>query len=125
MEDGLIGSRSIKGAQSVGETVHLVEEKVYAHLGDEEKKDCHRWVLDMGATNHMTGCRSTFSDLDHNIHSTVKFRDDSVVKIEGIDTVLFNDKNGEHQTFTGVYFIPRLTTDIISVGSWMRLGTKR
>jgi hypothetical protein len=76
----------------------------------------------MGATNHMTGCRSAFSDLDHNIHSTIKFGDGAVVKIEGIGTILFNDKNREHQAFTGVYFIPRLTTNIINVGQLDEIG---
>jgi hypothetical protein len=28
---------------------------VYAALGDEGDKDPHRWVLDTGASNHMTG----------------------------------------------------------------------
>jgi hypothetical protein len=122
VEDGLVGSCSIKGARSMDKAVHLVEEKMYAHLDDEEEKDYRRWVLDTGATNHMIGCRSVFSDLDHNIHDTVKFRDGSVLKIGGMGTTLFNDKNGEHQVFTGVYFIHRLTTNIISVGQLDEIG---
>jgi hypothetical protein len=39
MEDGLVWSHSVKGARSVGEAVHLVEEKVYAHLSNKEDKD--------------------------------------------------------------------------------------
>jgi hypothetical protein len=63
-----------------GRLVQLVEEKVFAQLdGTEEEKDCRRWVLDTDATNHMMGCRSTFSDLDCNIRGTVKFGDGSVV----------------------------------------------
>jgi hypothetical protein len=106
----------------VGEAVHLVEEKVFAHLGDGEEKGYRWWVLDMGATNHMTGCRATFSDLDRNIHGMARFRDGSVVQIEGVGTVLFNDKNREHRAFTGVYFIPRLTMNIISVGQLDEIG---
>jgi hypothetical protein len=93
-----------------------VEEKVFAQIDKEEKKECRRWVLDTGATNHMTGCQSAFSDLDQNIHGTVRFRDGSVVQIKGMGTILFQCKNGEHHAFVGVYFIPRLTTNIISVG---------
>jgi hypothetical protein len=73
-------------------------------------------VLDTGATNHMTGCQSAFSDLDQNIHGTVWFGDGSIVQIKGMGTILFQCKNGEHHAFAGVYFIPRLTTNIISVG---------
>jgi hypothetical protein len=59
-------------------------------------------VLDTGASNHTVG--------------TVKFTDGSVVSIEGIGTILYECKNGEHRAFNGVYYIPRLTTSIISVG---------
>ena len=40
-----------------------------------------RWVLDTGSTNHMTGAKSAFSELDSGIHGTVKF-----VEIEGYGT---------------------------------------
>jgi hypothetical protein len=62
VEDGVIGSREVR------EAVHLVQEKVVARLSDAEQKECRRWVLDTGATNHMTGCKSAFSDLDRAIH---------------------------------------------------------
>jgi hypothetical protein len=50
------------------------------------------------------------------ICGTVKFGDDSEVAIEGSGTILFEAKTGEHLPLTGVYYIPRLTTDIISLG---------
>jgi transposase InsO family protein len=103
--------------------VHLVEEKVFVQVtGAEEEKECRRWVLDTGATNHMTGCRSAFSDLNCNIRGTVKFGDCSVVQIEGMEMILFHCKNGEHWAFAGIYFIPRLTTNIISVGQLDEMG---
>jgi len=64
----------------------------------------------------MTGERSTFSELDVNVHGTVRFGDGSVVAIEGCGSVVFNCKNGEHRALTGVYFIPRLQANIISLG---------
>jgi hypothetical protein len=73
-------------------------------------------VLDTSATNHMMGCGSTFSELDRSIHGTVNFRDGSLVQIEGMETVLFSGKNGEHRAFLSVYYIPRLNTNIISMG---------
>jgi hypothetical protein len=47
-----------------------------------------------------------------------------MVQIEGMSIVLFSGKNGEHQTFTGVYYIPQLTTNIISVGQLDEMGYK-
>jgi hypothetical protein len=58
--------------------VHLVEEKVFAHFNDEVKKDCKRWVLDSGASNHMTNFREVFAELNSNIWGTVKLGDGSV-----------------------------------------------
>ena len=33
------------------------------------------WYMDIGATNHMTGCREFFSDLDESTTGFVKFGD--------------------------------------------------
>jgi hypothetical protein len=48
--------------------------------------------------------------------------DGSVVQIEGLGTILFNSKSGEHRAFTDVYFIPILTMNIISVGQLDEIG---
>jgi hypothetical protein len=100
------------------QSVHLMESKVLFHLREEEKEaegPCG-WVLDTGATNHMTGSRHVFSELDSGVTGTVKFGDGSVVNIEGKGTVLFALRSGEHRRLGRVYFIPRLTTNIVSLG---------
>jgi hypothetical protein len=66
--------------------------------------------------NHMSDCWGAFIDIDTAIHGSVKFDDGSEVKIEGSGMVLFKGKTGEHIPLTGAYFIPRLTTNIISLG---------
>ncbi|CAA6674433.1 unnamed protein product [Spirodela intermedia] len=43
--------------------IHLREEKVFAHL-EEELRDEEAWVVDTGATNHMSGSRTAFTELD-------------------------------------------------------------
>jgi hypothetical protein len=103
------------------EILHIADDKVFAQFSEEEKEG-RRWVLDTGATNHMTGCRSAFSDLNRNIQGTVKFGDGSVVQIEGVGTILFSCKNGEHRAFVDVYFIPKLNTNIISIGQLDKAG---
>jgi hypothetical protein len=104
--------------------VELVEAKVFAATDVPEDRDLKRWVLDTGATNHMTGFRDAFSDLDTGIVGTVRFGDGSVIRIEGRGTILFSCKNGEHRSLGNVYFIPRLTTNIISVGQLDEVGFK-
>ena len=39
-----------------------------------------------------------------------------MVDIHGRGTILFSCKTGEHQRLGGVYYIPRLTANIISLG---------
>jgi hypothetical protein len=98
--------------------VELTEGRVFTQIGSRgEHKDHWWWVLDMGATNHMTGAiRTAFSELDFGIHSSVKFGDGSVIEIEGCGTIIFFGKGGEHRWLTGVYYIPRLKSNIISLG---------
>ena len=60
--------------------VHLDEPKVLLHLSQEEETAVsRRWVLDTGATNHMTGSRAVFAELNTGVIGTVKFGDGSVV----------------------------------------------
>jgi hypothetical protein len=42
--------------------------------------------------------------------------------IEGCGTIIFNSKSCEHCTFTGIYYIARLKTNILSVGQLDELG---
>jgi len=96
--------------------VHIREDKLFVQLGEKNRDGFTRWILDTGAMNHMTGERSSFSDLDTSVHGTVRFGDGSVVGIEGRGTILFTCKTGEHQRLPGVYLIPKLTANIISLG---------
>jgi transposase InsO family protein len=64
----------------------------------------------------MTDARSAFAEHDTDVHGSMRFSDGSTVGIEGRETVLFRCKTGEHQKLIGVYFIPRLIANIISLG---------
>ena len=66
-----------------------------------------------GATNHMTGARSAFFELDSGIRGTVKSGDGSI---------LFVSKGGEHRKLTYVYFIPRLKANLVSLGQLDETG---
>ena len=92
--------------------------KAHVNLAQEGDAKKGVWYLDSGATNHMTGDRAAFAELDTSVTGTVKFGDGSQVDICGQGTVLFVCKSGEHQAVTGVYYIPRLNTQIISLGQF-------
>lgn len=61
----------------------------------EKKTESNLWYLDNGASNHMTGLRSKFYELDERVTGRVKFGDESVVLIKGKGSVAFECKNGE------------------------------
>jgi hypothetical protein len=63
--------------------VHHNEDKLFMQLGGKEGDNCKRWILDSGATNHMSGERKSFSELDTRVHGTIRFGDGSVTSIEG------------------------------------------
>jgi transposase InsO family protein len=102
--------------------VHLNEPKVFAVFDGSPDPDPARWILDTGASNHMSGSKAAFAHLDSGIHGSVRFGDGSTAQIEGSGTVLFTGKNGEHQTLSNVYYLPRITANIISVGQLDETG---
>jgi hypothetical protein len=98
------------------ERVHLEENKLFIQFGDKGSGRSTRWILDTRATNHMTGERGAFSNIDTGVRGTIRFRDGSVMAIEGHGTILFKWKNGDHEVLAGMYYIPKLTANIVSLG---------
>jgi len=102
-------------AEDRGERVVLDEPRARVNLGRAEEAE-EQWYLNTGASNHMTGNRTAFSELDTGVVGTVKFGDNSGVDIQGRGTVVFQCKTGEHKALTDVYYIPKLRSNIVSIG---------
>jgi hypothetical protein len=102
--------------------VDLVEERVFAQFNNKVKKVGGRWVHYSGASNHMAGVREVSVELDTNICRTIRFRDGSIVEIEGISTVMFIYNTGEHRSLSSIYLIWKLATNIITLGQLDELG---
>lgn len=102
--------------ERTGGHVFLNEECTKVRLGDEAEPVEAPWYLDTGASNHMTGDRGAFADINDKVTGSVKFGDNSLVNICGRGTVMFTSRSGEHHALMEVYFIPRLKTSIISLG---------
>lgn len=105
----------------------LNEEKLVPKLGTseaEKRVESNLWYLDNGASNHMTGEKSKFRELDEKVTGQVKFGDGSVVHIRGKGSIMFQCKNGEERTLKEVYYIPMLRSNIISLGQLSECGNE-
>nr|GFB19856.1 zinc finger, CCHC-type [Tanacetum cinerariifolium] len=86
--------------------------------------DASMWYLDNGASNHMTGVKSHFKDIDESISRRVRFGDGLYVQIKGRGSVLLGCRNQEQRIVSDVYYIPNLKSNILSLGQLMEIGCK-
>ncbi|XP_013594820.1 PREDICTED: uncharacterized protein LOC106302980 [Brassica oleracea var. oleracea] len=90
------------------EVVFLNEERVFPKRFDECDGNTSIWYLDNGASNHMTGKREFFSNLDESIKGKVKFGDGSNVEIVGKGSITFIGKTRERRALKDIYYVPSL-----------------
>ncbi|XP_074369734.1 uncharacterized protein LOC141711225 [Apium graveolens] len=112
--------------QNKGDVVLLNEEKALPNFDQKDgaRGDENLWYLDNGASNHMTGHREKFNDLNEDVTGQVPFGDGSTVKIEGKGIIIFKCKNGDKHVLREVYFIPSLCNNITSLGQLSEDGNK-
>ncbi|KAG6590403.1 hypothetical protein SDJN03_15826, partial [Cucurbita argyrosperma subsp. sororia] len=72
-------------------------------------------VTDTRASNHMSGERRVFRELDTSVVGKVRSGDNSVIDICGRGIVLFKCKTDEHMILLQVYYAPKLKNNIISL----------
>lgn len=72
----------------------------------------------------MTGARAALTQLDESVRGTVRFGDGSTVKIQGMGSVVMQDRNHGHKVLTDVYYIPELKSNIVSLGQLEEKGFK-
>lgn len=104
------------------ELVFLNEENLVPKKYEIKKGEEDLWYLDNGASNHMTGNVTYFSELNRNIKGKVKFGDDLHVNIEGKCSILFQSKTGEQKLVTNIYYIPDIKSNILSLGHATEVG---
>jgi hypothetical protein len=85
------------------------------------------WVVDSGASHHMTGAQSVFTDLRPFEGVSIKIGDGMRLPVEGIGTVqLVSILNGVlHEIeLHEVYYVPGLKVNLLSVGMATNRGVK-
>jgi hypothetical protein len=70
----------------------------------------------------MTGDLEKFRELNSAISGKVRFGDNSTVEILGRGTIVFQGKSGDQWVLSDVYYIPKLKSNLVSLGQLTELG---
>nr|GEY59349.1 zinc finger, CCHC-type [Tanacetum cinerariifolium] len=111
---------AVQEKRDKGEKIFLNEKEIKPkkHISTDESL----WYLDNGASNHMTGMRTHFKEVDEKISGRVRFGDGSYVKIKGKGSILLECKNKEQIVIPNVDYIPNLKSNILSLGQLTKNG---
>ena len=75
-------------------------------LSCEKKTPNDVWFLDSGCSNHMSGTKSLFKDLDESKKSDVRLGDNKKIQVEGEGTVSIMTSQGNAKILDDVMFVP-------------------
>lgn len=104
------------------EVVYLNEQKVDPINFESDQDSQNLWYLDNGASNHMSGNRAFFYQLDEGITGKVQFGDNSCIDIKGKGSIRFTFAGGSKKILKDVYYIPALRSNIVSLGQATKAG---
>ncbi|XP_021995970.1 uncharacterized protein LOC110893158 [Helianthus annuus] len=83
------------------------------------KDDC--WYLDSGCSNHMTGNRELFINLDESIKKEVRTGDDKRLEVQGCGEVSITIKD-KIRKIPKVFYVKGLKHNLLSVGQLIEKG---
>uniref|UniRef100_A0A251S6V1 Putative zinc finger, CCHC-type, Ribonuclease H-like domain, GAG-pre-integrase domain protein n=1 Tax=Helianthus annuus TaxID=4232 RepID=A0A251S6V1_HELAN len=83
------------------------------------KNDC--WYLDSGCSNHMTGNRNLFVNLDESEQREVRTGDDKKLEVLGCGEVNVRIK-GQEKKIPNVFYVNGLKHNLLSVGQLVQKG---
>ncbi|KAJ9560092.1 hypothetical protein OSB04_005252 [Centaurea solstitialis] len=105
---------------NIAENEEEVSLLMVCHVTEETRQNM--WYLDTGCSNHMSGEKDAFSELDESFRSTVKFGDHSKIPVMGKGKVLIQSKGNTTHTISNVLFVPDLKTNLLSAGQLQEKG---
>lgn len=91
------------------------EKLLMTYAGKNESMRKRAWFLDSGCSNHMSGDRVLFSQMDEDFKHTVKLGNDKKMEVVGKGNVKLILNNVAY-TISGVYYIPELKNNLLSLG---------
>ncbi|KAD4585349.1 hypothetical protein E3N88_22952 [Mikania micrantha] len=112
---------SVCGEEQTGVVLLNEENVTLQQQGIRTNANKDEWYLD-NASNHMTGMKEVFAKLDESATGRVRFGDGSNVQIWGRGSSLFDCKNGGQLLVNHIYYIPALSSSIVSLGQLTEVG---
>ena len=102
------------------------ENKLFvAHSSTSKAQQCNsEWFLDSGCSNHMSGSKELFKNLDESQKSVVRLGDDKLTQVKGKGTIGIQTIQGDVKLINDVQFVPKLAHNLLSVGQLMCSGYK-
>lgn len=92
------------------------ETKMLMATVEEEKHDKEAfWFRDSACSNHMTGVKEWFIHIDETYQHKVRLGNDPKLEVKGRCDIRII-VNGMSQVITNVYYVPLLTSNLMSVG---------
>ena len=107
------------------------QKRVMRFATREEKKECflisalsgtitdaeHIWLIDSGASKHMTGLKDSISNVQKKrFHTKVELGDNGTYAIEGIGSTSLKLESGWSLHLEEVLYVPGLKKNLLSVG---------
>ena len=95
---------------------NLVVEVEVNHLfmadgGSLEEQGCV-WLIDSGCSNHMTGIKSLFQELDETVHQILRLGDNNEMKVAGVGTVALRTSSRRLRIIEQVQYVPNLAHNL-------------
>lgn len=74
------------------------------------------WFLDSGYSNHMSGIKSIFRDIDETHKLKVRLGDNKQIQVEEKGTIEVKTNQEKVKYLDNVFFIPTLSHNLLSIG---------
>lgn len=100
------------------------KEEVILLMDDCEDQDHTKeetWYLDSECSNHISGNKEWFFDLDEGFKESVKLGDGRRIEVQGKGNVKVR-VNGRVQVITSVFYISKLKNNLLSIGQLQHKG---
>ena len=107
-----VGRVSTSRAMSPSHFVSLIQTTIYRLTASIRGVV---WILDSGATKHVSGNRSLFTNFNPGTSQSVQTASGQTLPIGGTGDVVISLSNQSILTLTDVLYVPGLTVNLVSI----------